>query len=79
MHYMTLIHNYTDEQFTSLSIAWNRHERVGKGYPLTAQSIRFDLSPSKFVKEFARLPKTGLPVTWKVDNVTSFFLMINFN
>ena len=61
-------------QFTSLSIAWKRHEREGRGYPLTAQSIRLDLSPSKLVKELAKLPKTGLPVTWNVDNATLFFL-----
>ena len=65
-------------QFTSLSMAWNRHERDGRGYPLTAQSIRFDLSPSKLVKELAKLPNTGLPVTWNVDNATLFFLKIHF-
>ena len=65
-------------EFTSLSIAWKRHEREGRGYPLTAQSIRLDLSPSKLVKELAKLPKTGLPVTWNVDNATLFFLNCHF-
>ena len=65
-------------QFTSLSMAWNRHERDGRGYPLTAQSIRFDLSPSKLVKELAKLPNPGLPVTWNVDNATLFFLKSHF-
>ena len=51
----------TTIKLTSWSIAWNRQEIDGNGYPFTAQSIRLALSSLRFVNEFAKLSNTGLP------------------